>query len=305
MPNIWTHILFCQDVIREIPDANTFEEELNYLNLGAQGPDPFFYHNFLPWQKNTFVNNIGNALHQEYCGPFLLDMITEVTNLSRETKAFVLGFVTHHILDRNTHPYIHYHAGYEGSKHQELEVLIDTVMMKRFRNMDTWKSPVHIEINVGTKLHNEIQSLLRNLIKSYYPKLYEELPHNVIQSSYRDMKRALRVLYDPFSWKNTILKSLISPFSHQPITKAIDYLNEQEETWYHPATEEPSSKGFIDLYEHAHSEAIEVVTEVINFWDDQSKKTEQRLVTLIDNISYDTGLPLRLQLKNKHCKPIV
>ncbi len=59
-----------------------------------------------------------------------MDLIERAKNRDDQVRAFVFGFITHHILDRNTHPYIHYRAGYEGNDHQKLEVFIDTLMME-------------------------------------------------------------------------------------------------------------------------------------------------------------------------------
>src|SRR5699024_8392764 len=118
MPNIWTHILFCEDVIDAVPALHSFSNYERYMKLVVQGPDPFFYYNFWPWIKNEPVHDVGMALHTNHCGPFLMNLIEDTMDSSVEMKAFVLGFITHHVLDRNTHPYIHYRAGYNGNDHQ-------------------------------------------------------------------------------------------------------------------------------------------------------------------------------------------
>ncbi|WP_337020053.1 zinc dependent phospholipase C family protein [Oceanobacillus massiliensis] len=303
MPNIWTHILFCEDVVDAVKKPYPFSPYEPYMKLGAQGPDPFFYYNFWPWIKNEPVNEVGSVLHTENCGDFLMELIVNAKNHCREVKAYVTGFVTHHILDRNTHPYIHYRAGYEGSKHQKLEVLIDTLMLKKYYKLKTWKSAVYKEISVGKSLNPEVQALMDQTIKKYYPDL--NVPADYIQKSYRDMLFALKILSDPYGWKNKLLGSLISSYSHQPIHDSIDYLNMNQTTWYHPATNEPSSKSFIELYDKARVEGIEILTELQNYWQNNNHYSKQRLSELIANISYDTGKPLKLLLENRYCDPIV
>ncbi|KGX85299.1 zinc dependent phospholipase C family protein [Pontibacillus litoralis] len=305
MPNIWTHILFCEDVMDSINAPQQLNAVQPYLNLGAQGPDPFFYHNFLPWQKDTRVHEIGNALHYRHCGPFLISLIEEAANQSDETKAYVTGFVTHHILDRNTHPFINYFAGYEKNKHQAFEVIIDTIMMQRYRHMKTWKSPVYKEINVGSTLDKEIEELLNKLIAFYYPDEHKNVPTNYIKASYKDMKQALHILFDPYGWKNALLGSLVSSFSHQPIKKELDYLNEQHRTWHHSATNEEQTESFLDLYEQARAEGIEVIDELCRYWRAPTTNKKNTLTLLIDNRCYDTGKPLHLNLKNQYCNPII
>ncbi|MGY0694894.1 zinc dependent phospholipase C family protein [Virgibacillus sp. FSP13] len=304
MPNIWTHMLFCEDVVDSIKIPNPFLSDEAFMKLGAQGPDPFFYYNFWPWIKVEPVHDIGMALHTKHCGAFLMDLITAAKHSNNQVKAYVFGFVTHHILDRNAHPYIHYRAGYEGNNHQRLEVLIDTLMMEKYHHMKTWKAPVYKEIDVGHSLDKDIVDLLYTTIKTHYPQLARE-DNAYIQKSYRDMKLALKLLADPHGWKNALLKPLISAYSHQPIKDHVDYLNLNETTWYHPATNDPSTKTFIDLYEQGRAEALEIMTLILHYWQNQDNKAEQKIADLIGDISYDTGKPLSLNLENKYSEPIV
>lgn len=303
MPNIWTHILFCEDMVDTIANPNPFSQYEAYMKLGAQGPDPFFYYNFWPWIKAEPVHEIGAALHTKECGPFLQDLIKSAHDMDKHVQAYVFGFVTHHILDRNAHPYIHYRAGYEGNNHQKLEVFLDTLMMGKYHNLKTWKVPVNTEIDVGFKLDKDISRLLNKTIMEHYPEVERKSAY--IQKAYRDMKIALKLLADPYGWKNVLLRPLISSYSHQPITNDVDYLNLNETMWYHPATNEPSTKSFIDLYEQARSEGIEIMNEMLAYWHSDKDDYKGKLNKLIGNISYDTGKPLELNLENKYSEPIV
>ncbi|RKQ31256.1 zinc dependent phospholipase C family protein [Oceanobacillus halophilus] len=304
MPNIWTHILFSEDVVDAVNQPFLTSHNESYLKLGAQGPDPFFYYNFWPWIKEEPVHQVGMDLHTKHCGEFIMDLIREAKEKSKCVQAFVVGFLTHHILDRNTHPFVHYFAGYEGSNHQRLEIIIDTLMMDKYHRIKTWKSQVYKEVDIGSKLDEDIIKLLHTTIKKYYPN-QTRASTKYIQKAYRDMILALKLLSDPHGWKNKILRTFVSPYSHQPIKNNKDYLNLNHETWYHSATQEPLNESFIDLYEKSRIEAIEILTEIINYWRSNDKISLQKLQKLIDNISYDTGKPLALELENKYCQPIV
>lgn len=304
MPNSWTHILFCEQIVDALEVPSSILSHQKFMKLGAQGPDPFFYYNFWPWVKEESVHEVGAALHTRHCGAFLIDLITAAKHGDDNVRAYVFGFVTHHILDRNTHPYIHYRAGYEGSKHQKLETRIDTVMMEKYRNLQTWKVPVHKEIDVGKTLPKEISEILYSNIQKYYPTIADQ-KSGYIEKAYQDMRFALKLLYDPYGWKNKLLSSFISSYSHQPIRDHTDYLNEQKTTWYHPATKEASDKSFIELYNEGLQEGIEILMEIIHFWHQQEERMSSNLIEKIADISYDTGLPLALQLENKYSDPIV
>lgn len=304
MPNIWTHILFCEEVADAVTQTHLFSSHESLMKLGAQGPDPFFYYNFWPWKKNDTVEEIGLALHEKHCGVFLLDLIKAAKTMDDQVRAFIFGFVTHHILDRNTHPYINYRAGYEGNKHQQLEIIIDTLIMEKLNNLKTWKTPVYKEIDVGRSLSSQVIHLLHKMINKHYPELNIK-KSGYIQKSYRDMKLALKILYDPYGWKNALLGSLVSSYSHRPVQANIDYLNENHITWYHPATNEPSKKSFIDLYLQAKTEGIGILTTVKDYWQQQDDTLFNKLKEQLGNISYDTGKSLELNMRNIYSDPIV
>ncbi len=305
MPNSWTHILFCEEIADSLTVENPFIQQDSYMKIGAQGPDPFFYHDFLPWKNPSAVNRIGTLLHTEKCGDFLADLITEAKNKTLDVQAYVFGFATHHILDRNAHPYIHYKAGYRGSNHQRLEIIIDTLVAEKMRRLKTWKAPVYKELDTGRRLGKEVSELLTNLINKHYPDLPEDLGDQYVEDAYRDMKRALQLLYDPHGWKNALFPSLVSAFSHRPVTDHVDFLNESGSTWYHPATQEPSEESFWELLEQARLEGIEIMNEVIRYWNSPSESNKEKWRALIDNVSYDTGKALHLGLTNQYSDPIV
>lgn len=303
VPNIWTHIMFCEEMADAVTKTHQFPSYEPMMKLGAQGPDPFFYHRFWPWMKEGKAQKIGLALHETKCGPFLLDLIHTTKTMDNQVKAYVFGFITHHILDRNTHPYIHYYAGYEENKHQKLEIIIDTLMLHKFNNLKTWKTPVYKEIDVGRKLDKQIVHLLYQIINKHYPEL-KATPF-YIQKSYKDMKLALKILSDPYGWKNRLFPSLISSYSHQPVENEKDYLNEKKNTWYHPATREPSNKNFIELYQQAKAEGVKILSTVHRYWKEQHDELYHELALQIGNISYDTGKSLALKLVNQYADPIV
>ncbi|HEY4600064.1 MAG TPA: zinc dependent phospholipase C family protein [Cerasibacillus sp.] len=306
MPNIWTHILFCEDVVDTINNTRQvyFTSE-RVMKLGAQGPDPFFYYNFWPWFKDGPVQEIGTLIHTKRCGPFLIDLITTAKEMDDNVQAFVFGFITHHILDRHTHPYIHYRAGYKGSNHQRLEIIIDTLMMDKYHHLKTWKSPVNNEINVGFSMPKAIVSLLHETIHKHYPDRALS-SDNYIQKSYRDLKRAQRILYDPYGWKNVLLKSFISAYSLRPVTDDKDFLNLNHTVWHHPATKESSTKSFIDLYNQSKIDACEIMPMVLSYWTSPNQKhPDDQLIALIDDISYDTGKPVALGIENKYSDPLI
>lgn len=292
MPNIWTHILFIEDVLDSVTGPNPFSQNETLMKLGAQGPDLFSYYNALPWESTNFpAHKVGNILHKQYCGDFIIDLIQAAKNGNGQIRAYVFGFISHYLLDRNTNAYIHYLAEYKGINHQKLKLNIDTLIMERIHNLKTWKAPVYKEIDVGFQLDKGIALLLHQLISKYYPEVERESPA-YIKKAYRDMKRALRLPSDSYRWNSKLFKSRYDDHFHQPINDNIDYLNIQATTWYHPVTEKPSSKTFLDLYEDARAEGLEIMPELLHYWQSNNNTITDKLSQLIGNRSYETGLPL-------------
>ncbi|KHE72891.1 hypothetical protein LD39_02180 [Halobacillus sp. BBL2006] len=304
MPNIWTHILFADTLCEKIDRNDILKTSSNPLHMGAQGPDPFFYHNFWPFLPNDQVEEVGMKLHTEQCGPFLLDMIERGAYQKNQIQAFILGFVSHHILDRNTHPYIHFHAGYKENKHQELEVIIDTLMLEKHRGIRTWKTPVHKEISMG-EWKKSVSTLLKSLIDTHYHGLIHHYPEDFIEKSYNHIVMAQRVLYDPWGWKNKRFGKLVGPFSHQAVENETDYLNEQRRTWNHSATNEENTASFLDLYEEALREGEQVFPLILSYWNDPGAEKIEKVKEIIGNVSYDTGKPLEENHENLYSHPIV
>ncbi|RPF50620.1 zinc dependent phospholipase C family protein [Aquisalibacillus elongatus] len=304
MPNVWTHILFCEDVMEYVPLQGEVREHGDYFNLGAQGPDPFFYHDPWPWTKHSQINDLGLMMHKIRCGPVLRDMIEGAKTGTNETKAYVLGFITHHVLDRVTHPYIHYKAGYDGYNHQKLETIIDTLMMWNFKSIKTWENPVNREIDIGLELNPYLAVMMEKILDDHFGDdvpLYE----GFFQKSYQDMKLILRIVYDPYGWKTKLFSKVIPPISHRPIREVTDYLNERHEVWHHSATQEPSTESFIDLYKQARDDAVTLVNAILRYWEKPVDEARSVAFDLLGNVSYDTGRPLSEGHENKYAEPIV
>ncbi|MBM6616834.1 zinc dependent phospholipase C family protein [Bacillus suaedaesalsae] len=306
MPNVWTHILFGEKVAKAAGLEVFARDYKPFYQLGTQGPDPFFYHNFFPWQSKP-VGVIGSKIHYEKCGSFLSKMIQYgLLNKDRKLQAYIAGFVTHHLLDRHTHPYINYRSGNEGNRHQRLEIIIDTLLMKRWKNIDTYKMQVHKEIYVGKTLYDPISHMLTELIEDTFPTEAREMPAGYVNQSYQHMVRALQILHDPYGWKNRLLKNKVSPFSYQKYVDEKDYLNEKETRWLHPTDEQEASvESFLTLFEKAEKEGYQILSLIKEYWTTGENQLLSQLEEKIGNISYDTGKDCSLGLENKYFEPIL
>lgn len=309
MPNVWTHIYFGETVAEKAGYLIPSEDVKPYFRLGTQGPDPFFYHRFWPWIKEKPVETIGRKIHTESCGPFLMEMIRYGGGAhpgNFYVQAYILGFVTHHILDRNTHPYIIHRSGNEDNKHQRLEVIIDTLLMEELRGIKTWKTPVYQQIDVGKPLYEPIKDMLETLIAKFFPKTVANMPKRYVEDSYRDMLKALKLLYDPFGWKNKYFANQVSAFSYQKVTDNKDFLNRRRTQWLHPANKnEIHHESFDDLLRKAEDEGIRILRAILDYWNNGQEQNCKGIEKELGNLAYDTGKDCTLPLENRYFAPIL
>lgn len=297
MPNAWTHIIYGEKLMGR---QQRFQDKIStcetLFRFGTQGPDFLFYHRFWPWYQQKEGPLLGDKMHHQHCGSFLLDMIDYVKEQGcpPELVAYVSGFISHHLLDRTTHPYIIYHSG-SGKPHSKCEIIIDTLLIKKWKGKDAWRHPVYPQIHVGPSLPASVVQLYQKLLPRYYPDHAEGISGNLIKDSYRDMIRALRFLYDPSGIKNKFLSSMMSWYSYQKkIPEGIDFLNESKKVWRHPVLDTESRESFLELFQQAVEEGSEVMDSLFKYWygDDRDDPDQLRskLKSQIGNMNYDFGL---------------
>ena len=149
MPSHFTHLIFAEESLAgALGDEATpiLRTHGNLLRFAAQGPD-IFYHN-----QRTMPTGLrfGVALHKHGYGAMVGELVREALRLgmgpATELGAYILGFATHAILDRHTHPYIIHFAGWdEGGRqgdnrvyhtHPFLERILDLLVLEERRGLE-------------------------------------------------------------------------------------------------------------------------------------------------------------------------
>ncbi len=145
MPGFITHYLCAQAVLKSVsPNVSKAVARYgNLYNMGAQGPDIFFY--YLPGLIKKRTKGIGVRMHQENPGAFILNISEEILNLREEDKplifAYTAGYLTHYALDAAAHPFVYARSNLRDDirkrramrssvEHRRLETSIDVQMLK-------------------------------------------------------------------------------------------------------------------------------------------------------------------------------
>lgn len=328
MPDVFTHILCGHDAIQGLDQSwrTIISKKEKLFNLGCQGPDMFFYNDFMPFIKRKRGLKFGRMMHVEKTGDFLIESINYIKeNASNETDfdllfTYISGLICHFGLDRKAHPYIYYHSGkheknnpetrkYSGY-HKRLELIIDTILMKERKGLESHRHPIYKEIDIGTSLPKSIVNYyVCTLSKTYNPK---EII-NFINDSYKDMKTVLKLAHDPSGIKKFLMKvldrianddieynTLIYP---RRIDSRHDYMNTVRNPWNHPCDKsEGYFESFYDIYNLAVKESLDMIKTTINYLE--NKIDINKLKKAIPNISYITGKMIDAKCELIYYNPI-
>jgi len=311
MPNLWTHNIFGDEIARAAGCAGWLETPglRRLYHIGCQGPDFLFYHNFLPWKGRSPMNELGTRMHNEACGPVLLHMADAVRRAAASAEhplaVYAAGFLTHHVLDRNAHPYIFTKSGSRKWDHQRFEVILDTLWVRRFLGLDTWRTPAWREIDAGPRLPEDVVAMLHGAACAHYPDLARQVGPEDWQRAYRDMIRAQKLFHDPSGIKRLLTFGKIEPLVYKRRIPDRDWLNEARAPWRHPAVEnETSTASFHDLWEDAMADGIRVMDAALRYWREGGEQARAALAEAVGNRSYEHGRPLEEGLSIRFEDPI-
>ncbi len=280
MPAVLTHDFFGRDVLRKLPQCSTgsfvlddHEAQDSFL-LGCQGPDPFFYAQFMP--NFTSVKQFGSTAHREKVDETLAALRRVCFSESGDNKqlltAYALGFLCHFKLDSVMHPFVYSQqyaicdAGVKNldrsdgfNVHVYLEGELDMMMMYQrhgcaLRGHD-WRSDV---LNIKDNTLNLLDFAYRAVAHEVY---CTELAPKAFSQGVRDMRKTFSVLYSPTGVKRYIFGKVERVFRRHSSLQALCPRNDVGDTsifdnrekaeWTNPFTDEVSTASFAELYECA------------------------------------------------------
>ena len=158
MPYTTTHNYFAKDVLKKSKKdiINSFKEKQNLYELFAQGFDPFFTYEQIP-----FHEKLGNLGHQTNTDIYFLNYIKIIKEKNLKNNASVLaslyGHLCHYTLDSIIHPFVIYKTGeyyvqkpetikYKGL-HLKMEMQIDAYLYKKREQKEFKDFKIHTLIS--------------------------------------------------------------------------------------------------------------------------------------------------------------
>jgi hypothetical protein len=324
MPSHFTHLLFAEEALRIAlgEKANEIlESHGNLLRFGAQGPD-FFYHN-----QRTMPTALryGVALHRHGYGSFVQELVREAVRLSAgpgsELSTFILGFTTHAPLDRITHPFIGYFAGWVDPKekasarmyheHPFLERILDLLVLRERYGMLPAQFDFLSRVRCGATLpYPVIKALVKSLNKVYPAFNFKSRNRQRIENAYHDTIFFYKLTnhLNPDLMKLAYRKDRTEGFRQKrfgllhprELPEGYDFLNLSHQTWCHPCDGHAlRDVSFLDLYDEALQLGAQMVREVYLALSGQAPV--EFLSSRLGDESLDTG---RENCTPVHSKPL-
>lgn len=310
MADFLTHIILADEVLKKIESRRIYEDiskNPSLYFLGAQGPDPLFFYDFFTRKSNSSIKGLGEIMHRQETGAFLLKGFKRLQNVSYDKSwtnlaVYLCGFICHFTLDRMVHPYVYWATekwiwGVDGTPkkttHQQLEMAFDVIYWKKIKNRPAHKEKTRLLVDIGKVWPVGVESYLRDSLLEVYRI---EIPKNELNKILKYFYRGHDLLYDPRCWKNALIswmESFTGGGINPPKTpypdfsdNTIDWTNRKKRTWVNPFVQEQENNASVDeIIEAAiYTSAVHINTIFARIYNGES------IENLFPNLSYNSGL---------------
>ena len=304
MPGFLSHYIAGQAVLNSsqshIQDIIKQAEKL--YNIGAQGPDIFFY--YLPGIIRKRSRDIGGQMHKNDLGLFIARLAHMAKKSNNQTVfAYTAGLIMHYVMDVHAHPYVYasvYNKNSSSIKnsadHRVFETAIDIALLKLVSD----KKPADYSqwelINAPkTDMHTAAKAISQALEKVYDRNLPAKdishaMGHMVVLTRILRSRKGRRKKWAALVENLTIKEPLFSSMVHSQSATDKDYLNQNHSPWQAPwDTAEVCTDSFLDRYHAAVEEGLALIEDLYQYvYGDMSL---QALGQKLGNRSLQTGAP--------------
>ena len=302
MPGFLTHCLAANRLKKSLNESSrkAIEKHEKLYNLGAQGPDIFFYYFTGLGYKD--VRGLGNLMHDGGLGLFILDMARQCReSKSDEAFAYTCGFVMHYCLDSTAHPYVYARTHTEGASsvknsadHREFETAIDICMLLRLDGKKPGDLAHYSLIDAPKPDLLAAASVCGKAISAVYGRrisqgmTYAAMKSMVSFTWYLQSKKGRRKKTMRALEKISIREPLYSSMMHSQVADEA-VLNLEKKDWLAPWPEaETENQSFVELFDKS---VIEAAALCGLFWDfAHGGKDEGEFAEALGNKSLKTGI---------------
>ncbi len=277
MPNVITHVIFAEEVLKRLPDSKYKTMIINHpeeYNIGTNGPDFLFFYGAVPmWRKpEKHVSRLGTRLHREKVNAQFQAMIDvysqqEAGEVKDAMACYIAAHFLHWRLDSAMHPYVVYRTGFNSMQssthHHRLESMMDAINLRDYRGLTIKEYKTYECTKRSEYTKQVIPPIYNNLLKQV---LDTRVKPAVIEKALKDWERAQRYMYDPNGSKTKFLKtyeSLIkapwlatSTIVPAQVDETYDIMNTQHREWKHPVNGKKSNASCDEIMQEAIESAL-------------------------------------------------
>ena len=319
MPASITHAYLAKDLYEVLPEYISSKIDLNRTKMFAQGTDPIMFYNLMSLKKGKDLRRFQKYFHTHKTNLFFINLLNYVKehNISdSDTYSFIVGFISHYVLDSTIHPYVIYKTGYFNKKdrstykynciHHFMEVFLDNDLIQRREKTNPYKFNISKYCFNTKKFPDSLNDTIdyvfyttfnvKNMSKKYYKSL-KQMKRFI--KKYRQDKHGIKKFFykllDTFTPRSAFRFECIS--YHYPLEDKHNYLNNNHSTWNNPCDfDMVSNESFVDLYLKALDETRNIVIKVFEYLNGKDVNLEE----LFKNKSYITGLSLDKEKELKY-----
>ena len=310
MPGFITHYIAGQALLDAVQPKirRIIEPRANIFNLGAQGPDIFFY--YVPGFIRRRSRGVGSQMHMENLGVFFMHMANRLKNTRHPAEqkivfAYTSGFLMHYSLDVYAHPYVYACTHNDNdrklqsaARHRQFETALDVEMLKlvsgekpadyklwhliRAKDVHMRAAALAVSSAVLNTYNRDVQPLDVYMAMRYMVRFTR-----LLQSKGGRRKRLMALAEDL-----TIRANPLSAMVHmQEVIDGRDYMNIKKASWNAPWEHESREVSFVELYQNAVAEAAQMVQGLYSYM--RGDVSLEKLMEQIGNRSLKTGEALQ------------
>lgn len=278
MPAVVSHYIMSENLIDDIHEYYpSFQLNKTAFIWGGNGPDFFFCHRILPWQKGRSYNKVGTLIHKLPPESVLGYLVSYARKAESDTAmSYALGFISHYAFDSTAHPYIIYRAeelaaSTEGvhvsTCHNDIEANLDVLLYERFYQKPLTSVSLRTLSPLDSTVMNTVADMLHGLLVMYSLPVMSK---SDIITAQHDWHTGLALLNDKTHFKRNVLKLGERAIKLPPILSSLmrpskknityDYANAEHLEWHSPfSPSDIHTESFYELFDVAHVRSIELI----------------------------------------------
>ena len=328
MPSHVTHWLFAEKVSDGLGVEFCRDPEVRpLLVLGSQGPD-IFYHN---QRRRPSGLSYGSLMHRHGYGTAVSWMWQWAAERGLDNRswaaAWTIGFATHAILDRFTHPFINCFSGWVEagdratdryrSMHPFLERLIDVAMLDAQRGCHPRDLDFFSFVDCGADPSDAWLEILSSAMSHTYKEAgRDDELRDRLRSAYLDTRGYYEFTnyVDEEYLRQGLLReqrgqvsrrwmSIVHPLRVPP---DLDVLNAAHRQWSHPCDDsEISESSFDELFAEAAQSAVTSLAVIVDEWN--NAPTEERrlaIASAVGDWNLSDGRDTTRPCAKRHSQPL-